>query len=156
MNSELSMQPRDLELKNFDEVLAEAERLHRQCYARAGQWELAQVLDHLTYFMKGGLDGYTFKVHWIIKTLLGKMVLRRILSQKRMKRGVFTPQKPLPEPGGDEAAALTRFREMLKRFVDHQGDYQTSPFFGSVSREQSQELNLIHCRHHLGYLIPKS
>ena len=150
------MQPRDLELKTFDEVLAEAERLHRHGYERTGQWDLAQVLDHLTYFMNGGLDGYTFKVHWIIKTLLGKMVLRRISSQKKMKRGVFTPHKPLPEPGGDEAAALARFREALKRFVDHPGDYQPSPFFGIVSREESQELNLIHCRHHLGYLIPKS
>jgi len=59
-------------------------------------------------------------------------------------------QKPLPDPGGDEAAALARFRETLKRFVDHQGDYQPSPFFGIVSRADSQELNLIHCRHHLG------
>jgi hypothetical protein len=73
-----------------------------------------------------------------------------------MKRGVFTPQKPLPEPGGDEAAALERFRGMLNRFVEHQGDYLPSPFFGALSREESQQLNLIHCNHHLGYLIPKS
>lgn len=150
------MQPRDLELKNFDEVLAEAERLHFKGYERAGKWDLAQILDHLTYFMKGGMDGYDFKVSWIIKALFGKMVLKRILTSKKMKRGVFTPQKPLPAAGGDEAAALTRFRDMLKRFVNHQGEYLPSPFFGQVNRHDCQEINLIHCRHHLGYLIPKS
>jgi len=150
------MQPRDLELKNFDEVLAEAERLHGQGYERAGSWDLAQVLDHLTYFHKAALDGSSFKVPWIIKTLLGKMVLKRILTQKRMKRGVFTPHKPLPLPGGDEAAALQRFRETVQRLVSHPGEYVPSPFFGKMTREQALELNLIHCRHHLGYLIPKS
>ena len=150
------MNPRDLDLKNFDEVLAEAERLHRNGYDRTGAWDLAQVLDHLTYFTKGGMDGYTFKVPWIIKAIFGKMVLKRILTNKRMKRGVFTPQKPLPEPGGDEAASLVRFRETIQRFVNHQGEYLPSPFFGQVNRQDCQELNLIHCRHHLGYLIPKA
>jgi len=156
MTEEAFMHPQEPDLKNFDEVLAYAERLHRNGYERTGQWDLAQVLDHLSYFMKGGLDGYAFKVPWIIKAMLGKFVLRRILSQKRMKRGVFTPQKPLPEPGGDEAAALERFREIVQRTVKHQGDFQPSPFFGQLTREEALEMNLIHCRHHLGYLIPKS
>jgi hypothetical protein len=156
MKEQAHMQTQDPDLNNFVVVLAYAERLHRNGYERTGKWDLAQVLDHLTYFMKGSLDGYTFKVPWIIKALLGKFVLRRILSQKRMKRGVFTPQKPLPVPGGDEAAALERFRETLHRTVNHQGEFQPSPFFGQLTREESLELNLIHCRHHLGYLIPKS
>lgn len=150
------MQPRDLDFKNFDEVLADVERLHRQGYDRAGNWDLAQVLDHLRFFLSGAVDGYKFKVPWLIKVILGKVVLNRILTQKKMKRGVFTPQKPLPEPGGNEAEAVARFNEALRRFISHQGEYKESPFFGKVSREQCHELNLIHCRHHLGYLIPKS
>jgi hypothetical protein len=150
------MQPRELDFKNFDEALAEAERLHRSGYERAGNWDLAQVLDHLNYFMKGALEGYSFKVPWIIKALLGKMVLRRILSKKRMKRGVFTPQKPLPAPGGDEQAALERFRETVQRMNQHQGEFMPSPFFGTMTREEALELNRLHCAHHLGYLLPKS
>lgn len=149
------MAPQDPELKNFDEVLAYAERLHQNGYDRTGKWDLAQVLDHLTYFMNGALGGYTFKVPWIIKALLGKPVLRSILSKKRMKRGVFTPQKPLPAPGGDEAASLARFRDIVQRTINHQGEFQPSPFFGKLTRDEALELNLIHCRHHLGYLIPK-
>lgn len=149
------MQAQELQFGSFEEALTYAEQLHTRGYERAGNWDLGQVLDHLTYFMKGALDGYTFKVPWILKVLLGKMVLRRILKEKRMKRGVFTPQKPLPEPGQDDVAALERFRETARRFVAHTGEYQPSPFFGVMTREEVRELNLLHCRHHLGYLIPK-
>ena len=64
--------------------------------------------------MTGSLDGHQFKVPWIFKVLFGRMVLRRILTNRKMKRGVFTPQKPLPEPGGDEIAAVTRLKTRLR------------------------------------------
>lgn len=150
------MHPRDLYFERFEDVLTDVERLVQNGYERAGNWDLAQVLDHLTFFLKGAVDGYTFKVPWILKVLLGKVVLNRILKQKKMKRGVFTPQKPLPQSGGDQAAAVERFRDAVHRFVQYQDEYHESPFFGKVSRADVQQLNLIHCGHHLGYLIPKS
>lgn len=149
------MQPRDLDLANFDAVLQEVDRLHQQGYEPVGNWDLAQVLNHLAYFMKGALEGSQFKVPWLIKALLGKIVLRRILSTKRMKRGQFTPQRPLPPSGLDEAEAVASFRDVVKRFTSHVGDYVPSPFFGKMTREECQELNRIHCNHHLGYLIPQ-
>lgn len=147
--------PRELHFQNFDEVLSEVDRLHTKGYNQAGNWDLAQVLDHLAFFMKGPMDGYQFKVPWPIKVLLGKWVKRRILSGKKMKRGVFTPQKPLPPSGLDEAAAVKRFGEVLQRLRNHQGALLPNPFFGPMSLDEALQLNLIHCNHHLGYLIPK-
>lgn len=156
MNQAPSPLPRDLQLKSLDEVHAEVDRLHTQGYDRAGNWDLAQVLDHLTFFMRGALEGYQFKVPWVIKALLGKFVKNRILSQGKMKRGVFTPQKPLPVSGQDEAAAVSRFHDILHRLQKHEGEYLPSPFFGVMTREETLQLNLIHCNHHLGYLLPRS
>ena len=150
------MEPRELSFQNFDEVKAEVNRLHTQGHDRAGKWDLAQVLDHLGYFMKGAVEGYQFKVPWILKAMLGRIVLKRILTQKRMKRAVYTPQKPLPAPGANEAPAVARFLETLQQFANYQGEYVPSPFFGKLTRAECQELNLIHCRHHLGYLIPRA
>jgi len=149
------MEYRELKFQSFDDAVAYAETLQLQGYERAGQWDLAQVLDHLTYFLDGAVNGYSFKVPWIIKAMFGKMVLRRILTSKRMKRGVFTPQKPLPEPNLDSAAALVRFKHAVDRLTRHEGEYKASPFFGVMTRDQVRELNLLHCRHHLGYLTPK-
>jgi hypothetical protein len=150
------MQPRNLELRDFSDVVAELDRLHVAGYEKAGAWDLAQICDHLTYFIQGSLDGFTFRVPWLIKILLGRLVLRQILKKRRIKRGAPTPQKPLPQPGGDEAVAVAQLKKALQRLGAHQGELHDSPFFGHLTPEQWRELHLVHCTHHLGFLIPKT
>lgn len=150
------MTQRELSFANFKDMRAELDRLQRNGYDRSGQWDLAQVCDHLDYFMAGTIDGHPFHVPWVLKVLFGRMVLKRILSKRKMKRGVFTPQKPLPAAGGDEAAAVAKLKNTISRFEAHQGDYIDSPFFGHLTPEQWHDLHLIHAAHHLGFLIPKS
>jgi hypothetical protein len=152
----MSVQPRKLSFTDFSQVHSELDRLHRGGYDRLGQWDLAQICDHLAYFIRESLDGFTFRVPWLIKFLFGRLVLRQILKTGRMRSGVTTPQKPLPAPGGDEAAAITRLKEVIDRLCAHPGELHTSPFFGYLTPEQWRKLHLIHCAHHLGYLVPKS
>lgn len=149
------MEYRKLDFRSYDEILAEIDRLHAGGYSRAGQWDLAQICDHLNYFMLGSIDGHQFRVPWLFKILFGRLVLKRILKQRRMKSGVFTPQKPLPAPGGDEPAAIARLKQTIERRKAHQGELIPSPFFGYLTPEQWCELDLIHAAHHLGFLQPK-
>jgi Protein of unknown function (DUF1569) len=150
------MEHRQLQFKDFGEVLAEVDRLHRGGYRKHGQWDLAQTCDHLAYFIQGSLDGATYRVPWLFKVLFGRLVLRRILKQRRMKPGVPTPQKPLPAPGGDEPAAVERFKQVVERLRSHTGELHPSPFFGHLTPDEWRELHLIHCAHHLRYLRPKT
>jgi hypothetical protein len=147
---------RDLEFRSCAEVVADLDRLHAGGYEKAGTWDLAQVCDHLAYFISGSLDGFTFRVPWLFKVLFGRLVLRRILSRRRMKGGIPTPQKPLPPPGADEGEAVARLKGALQRLEDHQGELHSSPFFGYLTPQQWRELHLIHCAHHLAFLIPKT
>jgi Protein of unknown function (DUF1569) len=151
---EVKVKQRQLAFQDYAEVLAEVDRLHRDGYQKLGQWDLAQVCDHLSYFMQGSLDGFTFRVPWLLKVLFGRMVLRRILTERRMKEGGPTPQKPLPPPGGDEAAAVERFKQVVERFQSHRGEFHDSPFFGHLTPQQWHDLHLIHAAHHLSFLIP--
>ncbi len=150
------MGQRQLEFKDLADASAEAERLFTGGYEKQGHWDLAQVCDHLTYFMQGSLDGHTYRVPWLFKVLFGRLVLGRILKQRRMKEGGPTPQKPLPAAGGDEAAAVARFRAVIERLRAHQGELHASPFFGYLTPQQWRDLHRIHCAHHLGFLSPKS
>jgi len=150
------MKPRRLQFNNYAEVRAEVDRLHRGAYEKVGRWDLARVCDHLTYFMRAALEGPTFRVPWLFKVLFGRLVLRRILSQQRMKAGVPTPQKPLPAPGGDEAAAVERFKQVTERSGSHVGEMHDSPFSGHLTPEQWREFQRIHCAHHLGFLSRNS
>jgi hypothetical protein len=151
----MNLQPRRLDFRNFDEALAEVERLHRDGYRQAGRWDLAQICDHLAYFIQGSLEGFTFRAPWLIRKLLGPFLLRRILKTRRMGEGWQTPQKPLPQPGGEETAAVERFRQLVERFRAHRGELQPSPLFGPLTSDEWRELHLIHCAHHLRFLVPK-
>lgn len=131
------------------------DRLRAGGYSKSGQWDLGQICDHLNFFMSGSLDGHQFRVPWLIKTLFGRLVLKRILKHRRMKSGVMTPQKALPAPGGDEAAAVTSLKQTIERVLSHKGEFIPSPFFGYLTPQQWHDLNLIHAAHHLGFLQPK-
>ena len=149
------MPERNLELNDYSAVRAELDRLHRGGYDKVGNWDLAQVCDHLSFFVDQSLDGATFRVPWLIKVLFGRLVLRRILKTRRMRAGITTPQDPLPAPGGDEAAAIARLKAALARLEAYPGELHPSPFFGYLTPQEWRELHLIHCNHHLAYLIPK-
>src|SRR5438552_15722246 len=107
------MPRRQLAFQDFGEVKKELERLRRGGHERAGNWDLAQTCDHLAYFIEGSLDGHPYRVPWLFKVLFGRLVLRRILSQRQMRAGAPTPQKPLPAPGGDPDAAVARLERAL-------------------------------------------
>jgi hypothetical protein len=149
------MEQRKLDFKDLAEVLAEVHRLHTNGYRKLGQWDLAQVCNHLAYFIQGSLDGFTFRVPWLLKVLFGRFTLRRILEQRRMNAGGPTPQKPLPEPGGDEDAAVANLEQTGEKFQAHAGDLHASPFFGYLTRQQWLAMHLVHCAHHLGFLAPR-
>jgi hypothetical protein len=145
-----------LNYTNFAGVDAELDRLLKGGYQQAGTWDLGQVCDHLSFFIRGSLDGHQFRVPWIFKILFGRLVLRRILKKRQMKAGITTPQQPLPAPGGDAAAAVARLKQVIGRLQTHQGEMHASPFFGYLTPAQWRELHLIHCAHHLGYLVPNT
>lgn len=149
------MPQRQLDFQSINDAIAELERLEKSGCTSLGNWDFAQVCDHLSFFVEGALDGHQFKVPWIFKAMFGRMVLNRILSKRHMKPGVFTPQKPLPLPGGDPKAAAARLRKALIRMRDHMGEFHDSPFFGHLTPDQWCELQTIHCAHHFGFLEPK-
>lgn len=149
------MPQRELNLQTINDVLAEIDHLQKTGCTPTGNWDFTQVCNHLAYFAEGSLDGYQFKVPWIFKKLFGRRVLNRIMTQRKMKTGVFTPQRPLPAPGQDAAAAADRLRKALIRVRDHRGEFCASPFFGEMTPDQVRDLAVIHSAHHLAFLQPK-
>jgi hypothetical protein len=148
------MPHRELKFSGYSDVLAEIGRLQGSGYEKSGQWSLGQICDHLAYFMEGELDGFTFKVPFLVKLLFGRLVLRRILSTGKMKSGIRTPQDPLPAPTMPDDAGIARLEKIIGRLEVHQGEMHDSPFFGHLTPAQWKRLNLIHCAHHLGFLQP--
>ena len=106
--------------------------------------------------MRGSLDGFSSKMPWLFRATNGRFFLRRILRQKKMATGVRVPKVFLPGEPADDAASVKSFLELVRRYQDHTGPMAPSPIFSELSREEWDQLHLIHAAHHLSFLQPRS
>jgi len=146
---------RQLDFKNWDQALADVEHLRRAGYNRAGNWDLSQIVDHVGEGLRTALRGSNHQAAWIIRKLLGPLVLKRILSQRRMKAGIKVPKWWLPGPAHDESAAVDQFRSEVSAFQAMTAEPFPHPLFGALSKQQWNDLALIHAAHHLSFLTPR-
>ena len=146
---------RQLDFKSWPEALADIDHLHRAGYDRAGNWDLSQIVDHVGEGLRTALRGNDHRAAWIIRKFFGPMILQRILRQRRMKAGIKVPQWWLPGPTHDESAAIDQFRSEISAFQAMTTTPFPHPFFGALTKQQWNDLALIHAAHHLSFLIPK-
>ncbi len=146
---------RKLDFRTWPEVLADVENLRQAGYDRAGNWELSQILEHIGDGLKTARQGTEHQGPWIIRKLIGPFILGGILRNRRMKPGIQVPDWWLPGPAHDESAALDAFRAEVAAFERFSERTRPHPFFGALSKDQWNELALIHAAHHLSFLLPR-
>jgi len=96
---------RKLDFHTSDELIAEIERLRSQGYHKTKNWNLTQICEHLTYTMSGGMEGFGFRVPWILRATVIKWVFSRILRTRKMTGGPTLGRlKPKSESGPDDDA----------------------------------------------------
>jgi hypothetical protein len=152
---------RELELKSLDEAVAEAARLLDQGYRQVGNWNLAQILGHCSDWLRFPMDGYPpakFPMSLIlgfVRLTMGKALYRKVIRHKGFKPG--SPTMPTTIKSKDskrDADAFEDFVSVVQRFKDFRGTLHPSPLFGQLTYDQHQELQIIHLRHHLRFLVP--
>jgi hypothetical protein len=145
---------RIIDLKTLDEVANEAERLHESGYTQVGDWDLCQNLSHCGIFMEKSMDGFDFKLPWILR-LIGPLALKSAIKKRTFKPGFKNPPGVDPVPGKGEPEMLNWFQSVVQRVKEHPCDFHPSPLAGYLDPPTWRELHIIHCSHHLGFLIPK-
>ena len=153
---------RSLEFRDLDDALRDVENLRARGYDRAGDWNLAQVCGHLADWIRFPLDGYPRPplflrpFLWLARHLIGPRELRKVLTKRAMPTAAPTFNQTIPLPAGDESAAVARLRDSVARFKAHTGPLHPSPLFGPLDRDTATKLQLIHCAHHLSFLVPRN
>jgi len=153
---------RPLRFDDFDHVMRDVNALREKGYDRAGNWSLAQVCSHLADWMAFPLDGFPRApapiraLLWAMKNTVGRRQLRKILDSGSMPAGGPTMPQTVAGAGGDESAAIERLRRTVARFRSHSGPLHPSPLFGALDKETATRLQLVHCAHHLSFLVPKA
>jgi hypothetical protein len=72
-----------------------------------------------------------------------------------MKAGIKVPNWWLPGPTHDESAAVNQLRREISEFRALATTPYPHPFFGPLTKQQWNDLVLIHAAHHLSFLVPK-
>ncbi len=153
--SEPTLHRRQLDFESWQQALADVDRLRRAGYDRAGNWDLSQIVDHVGEGLRTAMRGNHHRGPWIVRKFIGPMILQRILRQRRMKAGIKVPKWWLPGPTHDESAAVDQFRSEISAFQDTTTEPFPHPFFGALTKQQWNDLVLIHAAHHLSFLVPR-
>ena len=152
---------RQLRFDSLDAAVRDAEHLLTAGYERAGNWDLAQCLDHLAAWLTYPVSGFP-RMPFFLRPLfaLVRATMGRGMLNKYLREGMPAGKPTMPQsvgtPGGDPAAALERFKNAAAGFEAHAGDYLPSPLFGPLSRDEALRVQLAHCAHHLSFLVPKT
>lgn len=153
---------RALRFDSIEEVSGEAESLLRHGYTRGGNWRLSQVALHLRDWLRYPIHGYPKTplllrpILWTIRVTMGGRSLRKIIENGRMQQGGPTlPQTVHDAVAGDESGAVNELGQAVNEWKNHRGPIHPSPIFGAWDYETATKLQLIHCAHHLSFLIPK-
>lgn len=144
---------RTLRFENFDEMLAEVERLHSTPHRALGNWTLGQALGHLGRAMIGSVDGEPFRVPLHLK-IIGRLFIRRRLLNHKFPAGFQLPRsaakKLIPEPDCSYEEGLATLHEGLDRLK--QSDRRIAhPVIGRLNVEQWNRFHLRHAELHLGF-----
>lgn len=160
MSAATKPERRKLTFATLDEMVADAENLLAKGYHKAGNWDLAQVCSHLTEWLRFPIDGFPKiplvlrPVAWLMRATVGKSMRAKIMTEGFPAGGRTMPQTVFAA-GGDETAAVAKLKETARRFQTYSGAIHPSPLFGAMTKDEALLLQLKHCAHHLGFLVPK-
>ncbi len=149
------MERRDLSFSSYDDLLAEIARLRERGYEQRGQWSLGQICGHLSYYLRGSLEGFGFKLPWLLRKLVGRPLLRRRLRTGRIADGGRTIPASVPPTGVDEEAAAAEACHLLERLRDNREPLHPSPLFDRLTPDEWRIMHLMHAAHHLSFLVPR-
>jgi hypothetical protein len=161
MSTTIKPERRKLSFATLDEVVLDAENLQAKGYEKVGNWDLAQVCLHLADWMRFPIDGFPKPplpirfMLWGLRNTIGKKMFRKYLSEG-MPSGKPTMPQTVHQAEPDSATAIGKLREAAERFKAYAGEIHPSPLFGAMNKEEATRLQLVHCAHHLSFLVPKS
>lgn len=162
INTGKSRDRRALRLENLAEALRDLDALRAAIAGgtlrTSGNWNAAQVYNHLAAFMEYPFNGYPPEMStlpWFLRFVM--QFMRHRMCFVKMPSGVKIPGVKGGTVGFEDSpvdAAEARLRAAIAR-LDREAPTRPSPLFGPMSHEEWKGLNLRHCELHLSFLHAK-
>ena len=154
-------QRRKLQFRTLHEILRDVEQLGAvtsetgESLCADGNWTPAQIVQHVTFFIDGSIDGFSFQAPLILRIIV-KFFRKRILN-KPMKPGIKLPANMsvvLPDPQTTWEDAVSALRDAVARIDCGERMTQPSPLLGAMTHEDWVELHCRHAEMHFSFMHP--
>lgn len=144
---------RQLRFTNYEELLAEAERLATAAQVKSlGNWTLGQTFAHLSGAIVMSLDGAKVKAPLVIRWIapLFKNRVLRVPMQPGFKLPENVQRQFVPNPDIGTAEAFQQLQLAVRR-LKNESQRHPHPAFGRMNGEQWDQLHWRHAELHLSF-----
>ena len=143
---------RALSFNNLDEVMPDVERL-LQGHTTVGTWTLAQICLHLATVMRRVVD-LPASTPQDPSRWVSEEQKRRVLESGVLPEGLPGPPGVLPAETLGEREEAEGLRHAIAHYKASSGPVIPHRFFGPLSKQEWDRLQLVHVAHHLSFVIP--
>ena len=141
----------DLSFASIDDVIVDVQHLRKGC-AKAGGWNLPAMCWHLEAATRLRMAPGPFPPNTPEQDSRAAR-LKDILATGKLPSGIEAPAPALP-PANVDDSAIDALIATLKKWDAYTGPIAPHRLFGHMPEADIRKLNLIHCAHHLSYLVP--
>ena len=148
---------RELSFNSLADAVAEVERLASGEVRTTGNHSFGQIIEHLALSLDVGAGRLTAPKPPFFMKLMMPLIRRMVLNDKPLEPGVKLPAQGeaffWPDKEFNVSEALDHLKDSVSHYQKH-GPLEKHPFFGNLTREQSEDLNIRHAALHLSFVHP--
>jgi hypothetical protein len=145
---------RRLAFADLDGVMPAVDRLLAG-HDTVGTWSLGQICSHLAAAFHLSVDGVPPAAPQAFRRTAGVAIRWVVLYRGRIPAGVRVPAAGLvPGPQPDARTEADALRRAIGRFRASPGPFAEHPLLGRMTAAQWGRFHLIHCAHHLSFVVP--
>jgi hypothetical protein len=146
---------RKVNYTSLQELLTDAERLSAGPVKTLGNWSPGQIYRHLAISFNGSIDGFTMNFPWYLR-LMARLLKKKLINGA-MPPGYKLPPEAakavMPGPTSTEEG-LSELRAAITR-LEREPHRAEHPMFGSISKEEWNQVYLNHANLHMSFLVPQ-
>ena len=148
---------RELHFNSLNEVQAEVERLAAGEVRTVGNHSFSEIINHLAISQDVSAGRTQAPPPPFLMRLMRPLMRRMVINSKPLKPGIKLPAAGesffWPQSDLDVPAAVRKFKDSTQNYLNS-GPIENHPFFGKLSREESDSLNCRHAALHLSFVHP--
>ena len=148
----MNSQRRLIRFATEDDAIADVQRLRKGC-TQVGSWSLPRMAWHLNQAVQARMKPGPHPPE-TDEQKARKPLLQHVRAMNGyLPDGIQAPE-PMVPPADAPESAIDDLIASLKELKAYKGKIAPHRLFGEIPDAEARRLNLIHCAHHLSYLIP--